>query len=55
MLAARDLTRDGTYASFTVTGLSGYTVVIPEPGALALLAAALWVSSPTLAEGGSEK
>jgi fibronectin-binding autotransporter adhesin len=35
-----DLTYDGTYASFTVTGLSGYAVT-PEPGTLALLAVAM--------------
>jgi T5SS/PEP-CTERM-associated repeat protein len=35
-----DLTYDGTYASFTVTGLSGYAVT-PEPGTLALLAVAI--------------
>ena len=34
-----DLTYDGTYASFTATGLSGYAVTAPEPGTLALLAA----------------
>ena len=34
-----DLTYDGTYASFTATGLSGYAMVaVPEPGTLALLA-----------------
>ncbi len=35
-----DFTYDGTYASFTATGLSGYAVV-PEPGALILLAVGL--------------
>jgi T5SS/PEP-CTERM-associated repeat protein len=36
--AANDLTYDGTYASFTVTGFSGYAVTtVPEPGTLALL------------------
>ena len=36
-----DLTYDGTYASFTVTGFSGYAVsTVPEPGTLALLIAA---------------
>jgi T5SS/PEP-CTERM-associated repeat protein len=35
-----DLTYDGTYASFTVTSLSGYAVT-PEPGTLALLAVAM--------------
>ncbi len=35
-----DLTYDGTYASFTATGLSGYAATaVPEPGTLALLAA----------------
>jgi len=34
-----DLTYDGTYASFTATDLSGsYAVVVPEPGAMTLLA-----------------
>ena len=38
---AMDLTYDGTYASFTVTGFSGYAVsAVPEPGTLALLIAA---------------
>ncbi len=38
---AGDLTYDGTYASFTVTGFSGYAVTtVPEPGTLALLLAA---------------
>ena len=38
---ASDLTYDGTYASFTVTGFSGYAVTtVPEPGTLALLVAA---------------
>ncbi len=35
-----DLTYDGTFASFTATGLSGYAVAgvaVPEPGALVLL------------------
>jgi T5SS/PEP-CTERM-associated repeat protein len=32
-----DLTYDGRYASFTVTGLSGYAVTVPEPGMLGLL------------------
>jgi T5SS/PEP-CTERM-associated repeat protein len=37
-----DLTYDGTFASFTATGLSGYAMVaVPEPGTLALLAAGL--------------
>ena len=40
---ADDLTYDGNYASFTVTGLEGYAVtgidVVPEPSTLALLAA----------------
>ncbi len=36
-----DLTYDGTYASFTVTGFSGYAVsAVPEPGTLVLLIAA---------------
>jgi hypothetical protein len=35
-----DLTYDGTYASFTVTGFDGYAVTtIPEPGSITLLAA----------------
>jgi T5SS/PEP-CTERM-associated repeat protein len=39
---AADLTCNGTvggqyYASFTVTGFSGYAVLVPEPGAMALL------------------
>jgi T5SS/PEP-CTERM-associated repeat protein len=33
-----DLTYDGTYASFTVTGLGGYAVTAPEPSTIALLA-----------------
>jgi T5SS/PEP-CTERM-associated repeat protein len=33
-----DLTYDGKYASFTVTGLSGYAVTVPEPGTVGLLA-----------------
>jgi hypothetical protein len=33
-----DLTYDGNYASFTATGLSGYAMVVPEPGTLVLLA-----------------
>ena len=40
--AANDLSYDGTYASFTVTGFSGYAVTaaspVPEPGAVAVLA-----------------
>ena len=37
-----DLTYDGTYASFTATGLSGYAATtVPEPGTLILLAAGL--------------
>ena len=41
--AATDLTCDGTYASFTVTGFSGYAVTaVPEPGACVLLAAGLF-------------
>jgi T5SS/PEP-CTERM-associated repeat protein len=36
--SASDLTYDGTYASFTVTGFSGYAVsAVPEPGAIILL------------------
>jgi T5SS/PEP-CTERM-associated repeat protein len=36
--AANDLTYDGTYASFTVTGFSGYAVTtVPEPSTFALL------------------
>jgi T5SS/PEP-CTERM-associated repeat protein len=39
--AANDLTYDGTYASFTVTGFSGYAVTtVPEPGTLVLLVVA---------------
>ena len=39
-----DLTYDGTFASFTVTGFSGYAVTtVPEPGTLALLMAAGFV------------
>jgi autotransporter-associated beta strand protein len=35
---ANDLTYDGTYANFTVTGFSGYAVTtIPEPGSITLL------------------
>jgi T5SS/PEP-CTERM-associated repeat protein len=34
---AIDLTCNGPYASFTVTGFSGYAVTTPEPGTLALL------------------
>ena len=40
-----DLTYDGTYASFTATGLSGYAVsavVVPEPGTLAFLTVAFF-------------
>jgi threonine dehydrogenase-like Zn-dependent dehydrogenase len=38
-----DLTYDGTFASFTATGLSGYAMTaVPEPGTLALLAAGLF-------------
>ena len=42
--AANDLTYDGNYASFTVTGFSGYAVtgsVVPEPTTLAMLGTAL--------------
>jgi T5SS/PEP-CTERM-associated repeat protein len=39
---AVDLTFDGTYASFTATGLSGYAITaVPEPGTAALLVAGL--------------
>jgi hypothetical protein len=39
--SADDLTYDGTYASFTVTGFSGYAVTtVPESGTLALLISA---------------
>ena len=38
--APTDLTYDGQYASFTVTGFSGYAVTVPEPGTLAFLLAA---------------
>jgi hypothetical protein len=35
---ANDLTYDGNYASFTVTGFSGYAVTtVPEPAMLALI------------------
>ena len=37
--AATDLTYDGTYASFTATGFSGYAVTVPEPGTLVMLLA----------------
>ena len=38
--AASDLSYDGEYANFTVTGFSGYAVVaVPEPGAVGLLLA----------------
>ena len=38
--AATDLSYDGQYANFTVTGFSGYAVTtVPEPGALAPLPA----------------
>jgi hypothetical protein len=42
---ATDLSCDGTYANFTVTGFSGYAITaVPEPGALAmLLAATVWL------------
>jgi T5SS/PEP-CTERM-associated repeat protein len=36
-----DLTYDGTYASFTVTGFSGYALTVPEPGTMALFAMGL--------------
>jgi len=40
--AASDLSYDGQYASFTVTGFSGYAVsAVPEPSAAALLLVAL--------------
>ena len=39
--SSNDLTYDGTYASFTVTGFSGYAVTVPEPSTLALLVAGL--------------
>ncbi len=39
---ATDLTCNGDYASFTVTGFSGYALItVPEPGTLALLIAGL--------------
>jgi T5SS/PEP-CTERM-associated repeat protein len=39
---AADLTYDGNYASFTVTGFSDYAIsAVPEPSTLALLASAL--------------
>jgi fibronectin-binding autotransporter adhesin len=34
---ARDLTYDGTFASFTATRFSAYAVAVPEPGTLVLL------------------
>jgi len=38
---AFDLTTDGAYASFTVTGFSGYAVsTVPEPSVFVLLAVA---------------
>jgi T5SS/PEP-CTERM-associated repeat protein len=37
-----DLTYDGTFASFTATGLSGYAMVVAEPSTLPLLAAGLF-------------
>ena len=43
---AGDLSYDGTYASFTVTGFSGYavTVAVPEPAGLGVLAGVVpWV------------
>ena len=40
--AAADLTCNGDYASFTVTGFSSYAIsAVPEPGTLALLAVAV--------------
>ena len=43
-LTANDLSYDGRYASFTVTGFSGYALAaVPEPSSLALLAVALLV------------
>jgi T5SS/PEP-CTERM-associated repeat protein len=42
---ADDLTYDGTYASFTVTGFSGYAITaVPEPSTLVLLATGLLAS-----------
>ena len=38
---ATDLTCNGGYASFTVTGFSGYAISVPEPCTLALLAAGI--------------
>jgi hypothetical protein len=39
---AFDLTYDGTFASFTATGFSGYAMVaVPEPGTMVLLTAGL--------------
>jgi T5SS/PEP-CTERM-associated repeat protein len=41
--APLDLTYDGSYASFTATGLTGYAMVaVPEPGTLVLLVAGLF-------------
>ena len=40
--AANDLTYDGNYASFTVTGFSGYAVTTaPEPATIVMLAVGL--------------
>ncbi len=44
MFDAFDLSCDDAYANFTVTSFSGYAltgVAVPEPGTLALVAAAL--------------
>jgi hypothetical protein len=45
---ATDLTCNGGYASFTVTGFSGYAVTVPEPGTLILLLAAAIIALPRL-------
>ena len=56
---ADDLTYDGRYASFTVTGLEGYAVtgiaVVPEPCTLALLAAGAIVWSVMAYEGDGQR
>ena len=41
-----DLNYDGAYASFTVTGFSGYAMTVPEPGSLSLLAVVCLADRP---------